>query len=197
MKKVIYSLMFLLPVIFLNFGCKKDDPLPEPEPEPEPELEQITDPRDGQVYWVVNLRGSFWMAENLNYEMEDSWWYNDDPSLGSIYGRLYSWDSAKEACPPGWRLPTHQEITELITFYGTTGQAYEALIEDGGSGFNALLGGWRYPVSGYYGLELGGVYWSGTEIEPQSAWCYEFYSGRLRNGYSYQVYGNSCRCLQD
>ena len=37
MKKVIYSLMFLLPVIFVNFGCKKDDPLPEPEPEPEPE----------------------------------------------------------------------------------------------------------------------------------------------------------------
>jgi uncharacterized protein (TIGR02145 family) len=55
------------------------------------------------------------MAENLNYDAGDgSWEYDNLPQ----YGRLYQWDVALNACPPGWHLPTDEEWKELELFLG-------------------------------------------------------------------------------
>ena len=94
-----------------------------------------TDPRDNKTYrtttvgtkvlsdaaskgvvWAFSVPTGgtqVWMAENMNYEMEGSWCYNDLESNCAQYGRLYNWNAAMKACPEGWHLPSKDEIDAL------------------------------------------------------------------------------------
>jgi Fibrobacter succinogenes major domain (Fib_succ_major). len=84
------------------------------------------------------------MAENLNYEAEDSYCYDDTTEYCSKYGRLYSWAGAMDSvgmwsknskdcgygkicnstypvrgvCPEGWHLPTRAEWNTLFDAVG-------------------------------------------------------------------------------
>ncbi|MCB9287672.1 MAG: caspase family protein [Lewinellaceae bacterium] len=194
-------------------------PQPQPKSQPQPQPASFTDPRDGQTYRTIEINGLRWMAENLNFDVgEGCWFYDDDPKNGEKYGRLYTWEAAQKACPPGWRLPTDEEWKALANGFGgyvdggnilselkgafidrKPKESYEALIVDGNSGFDALLGGCRYPNGGYYGLGVDGGYWSGTLKDTQGAWGYTFNSGsgRLSRYALDKSYGHSCRCIQD
>ncbi len=168
---------------------------------------RFTDERDGQTYGVVRLLdGNIWTAENLNYTLEDSWCYNDNPISCNEYGRLYTWESALEACPPGWHLPTDEEWREMAKKYGGAHpdatddgeMAFDALINGGTSGFNARLGGyWQSGV--FYFLGNGSLYWSVTQSENNSAESIEFLASRryLGIGAIPKSVGVSVRCLQD
>ena len=102
---------------------------------------------DGKEYPTkVMPDGKRWLLQNLNLEIENSWCYDDDPANCSKYGRLYTWEAAKEACVEfgdGWRLPTDEEWSNLRDVFGNPKKAYKALVEGGSSGFAAQLGGWR------------------------------------------------------
>ena len=78
----------------------------------------LTDSRDGQAYMTMKIGNQVWMAENLNYEMADSYCYDDRTSNCSKYGRLYTWDAAMKACPLGWHLPTQNEWKTLFAMAG-------------------------------------------------------------------------------
>ena len=95
----------------------------------------LKDLRDGQTYRTVKIGDQVWMAENLNYETDNSWCYGDDPANCAKYGRLYTWAAAvgrdedecgiyhacnlgegdiRGACPKGWHLPSQSEWEALI-----------------------------------------------------------------------------------
>ena len=74
----------------------------------------LTDSRDGQVYRTVTIGEQTWMAENLNYAMDGSYCYDDDPANCAKYGRLYTWSVSKTACPSGWHLPTKDDWWTLF-----------------------------------------------------------------------------------
>ena len=37
-------------------------------------------------------------------------------------GYLYTWEGAKRACPPGWRLPSKEDFEELLDYVGEDNQ---------------------------------------------------------------------------
>ncbi|MBR2212715.1 MAG: hypothetical protein IJ896_14935 [Fibrobacter sp.] len=74
--------------------------------------------RDNKTYKVIEYSApgfqGLWFAENLNYEMEGSWCYDEDPKKCNVAGRLYTWDAAMKACPEGWRLPNDEDWKALF-----------------------------------------------------------------------------------
>jgi uncharacterized protein (TIGR02145 family) len=133
--------------------------------------------------------GKQWMTENLNVNTGGSFCYDESELNCRRYGRLYTWESAQQACKSlgdGWRLPTDDDWRKMAKHYGgifddskDEGKAaYAALMIGGSSGFNAVLGGGRVPDEGKYArLEAHGFYWTASEGDPATARFYNFGKG--------------------
>jgi uncharacterized protein (TIGR02145 family) len=115
----------------------------------------FTDSRDEHEYTYKTIGTQTWMAENLNYNAVNSYCYDNNSSNCLIYGRLYTRETAKTACPFGWHLPSGAEWTTLTDYLGTpaggkmkeTGTTHWLSPNAGAtneSGFTALPGGKRY-----------------------------------------------------
>jgi uncharacterized protein (TIGR02145 family) len=169
----------------------------------------FTDTRDGKVYKTVKIGTQIWMAENLNYEAEGSKCYDNNPANGQKYGRLYNWETAKKACPPGWHLPSDAEWQELVNSAGGDKIAGEELKAKSGwnsngngtdeYGFSALPGGRGYSDGVFDFAGSNGYWWSATEYSASSAWYRYMLYGRadvLRDSND-KTYLRSVRCVQD
>ena len=155
--------------------------------------------------------GRRWTTENLNIKSDGSYCYDDAQVSCDRYGRLYTWEGAREGCRAlgeRWRLPTDDEWRQLAKHYGGIIEdskddgraAYLALMTGGRSGFDALLGGNRSPDAGLYERrEAHGFYWTATESAATTAWFYNLGRGGAavnRHQGSKQM-AISVRCVSD
>jgi len=165
------------------------------------------------TYKTAKIGEQVWMAENLNKSTTSgSWCYENSPDSCNKYGRLYSWETAKAACPAGWHLPTRQEWQTLVDYAGgndIAGQKLKAKRywkNDGNGtdnyGFSALPGG-SFSKHGDFFRSNGitGFWWTATEygngfkyyrsIVGDENKVYEETFGSDLEG------GMSVRCIQD
>ncbi|MCT4639402.1 MAG: hypothetical protein N4A72_16985 [Bacteroidales bacterium] len=80
-----------------------------------PDYGSFTDNRDGKIYKTIKIADKTWMAENLDYNCKNSYYYNNSEE-NRVFGRLYTYDAAKNACPAGWHLPSDNEWKQLADF---------------------------------------------------------------------------------
>lgn len=159
----------------------------------------IIDPRDGQLYNAVQIGNQIWMAQNLNYYVpKKSWCYHESNKNCEIYGRIYTYDVAKEVCMEGWRLPNKEDVEILMK----TLQYPDAssLLKGGVSNFDALMGGWRGANEGFYGLENEVRFWTASEKagNPLHAWFFGIHKqyNTFYIDYDTQKNGYYVRCIK-
>lgn len=128
----------------------------------------------GKSYKTVLINGQIWMAENLNFPVEGSWIYDDNPDFAFQYGRLYSWNAAMAACPEGWHIPSDEEWTSLIDFLGGEEKACFRLLEGGDSGLNIRFSGYKTEGGFFMSVARVADFWSSTESSPGNAWLRYF-----------------------
>lgn len=144
----------------------------------------FVDARDNQSYRYTEVDGLEWMAENFNYAVNSgngSWYYGnaersfisdghpvDSEEDRKKYGRLYSYATAIDAAPEGWRLPTTKEWNSLLNSYGGQAFAGEHLIEGGRSGLDLNFAGLLMFYStedpalrnNFSDQEMAGLFWT-------------------------------------
>ena len=132
--------------------------------------DSFKDSRDGEVYKIVKIGNQVWMAENLRYNVKGSWLNPDNPS--KEYGRLYTWEQARNACPKGWHVPTDVDWDKLINYSGGWKSAGIKLKSTNGwaensngnntNGFNALPSG-IYRKSKFTQLGEQTIFWASVK----------------------------------
>lgn len=239
MKRRIWLIQLILTgsILIITGSCKKDS---NNNPS-----DTITD-ADGNVYSTVTIGTQVWMAENLRTTKDNNvtpfplvtdgaawgtmttaaycWYNNDEAANKSVYGALYNWTAAMNACPAGWHLPTDEEWKALERNLGmnntdadATGWRYSGLVggklkETGTShwkvpaveatntsGFTSLPGGDRDSDLGFLNLGDYCYFWSATEDGNSRAWYRRLNddnAGVHRNS-SRKETGYSVRCLKN
>ena len=187
MKKILKPLILVL-LPFLLFSCKNEGINGE-------KSDLIVADSCGNSYTTVKIGDKIWMAENLRADkdlhgvaIEDSLIYNPnkDEANVPVYGKLYSWEAALNACPEGWRLPTKDEAKALINAMGDADIAsaklsgekdlWKNLSKDDkdldeyfGKGlFNAVPAGYMYKNE-YYGFQYNANFWTSSLDDSDDA----------------------------
>lgn len=168
--------------------------------------------RDSTVYRFVTIGTQTWMAENLNFETDGSYCYNDSAEYCAKYGRFYAWTAAMTACPSGWHLPTMAEFETLFTAVGgqsiagqklksaTGWEAYSGVTNEDAFAFSALPASIRDSFGSFLNEGYLAYFWSSTEYDGGGRayymnLCYEYDYALLT--INAEFYGYSVRCLKD
>jgi len=175
----------------------------------------MMDKRNRKLYRTVAIGGNIWMAENLNYEVENSYCYNNSADSCAKYGRLYTWaaaiDSVKLAtdagnpqdcgyrktctlpakvqgiCPTGWHLPSKSESEALFTAVGGKSTAGNILKSQTGW----FLGGKGTDAFGFAVLPAGDRSRSG-DFSSDGADAYFWCSAEATVYLAYHMYFRYC-----
>jgi uncharacterized protein (TIGR02145 family) len=167
-------------------------------------IPQVTD----NTQWV-NLKTGAWC------------YYNNDPTNGAIYGKLYNWyaiNDQRGLAPSGWHIPTKAEYTTLGDCLGGSLVAGDKLKETGtahwlgfnigatnSSGFTALPGGLRLGFSGSFnngtfsGINNEGRWWTSSWYDNDWSWFHNLYGAASNSYVDYfsKDAGFSVRCVKD
>ena len=189
--------------------------------------QSMIDERDGREYCTIDIGSQLWMAENLQYTTDSSYSNPNNPSdINRSYGRLYTFEEAKQVCPPGWHLPSDQEWKTLEAYLGIGSNEldndnWRGLSEgaqlkspedwqtssdsnatgNNMSGFNALpAGNWNPSYGPYFSLGEQAFFWTSTVYDSTGgAWIrrLSFDNAGIERTYFSQSLGFSCRCVKD
>ncbi len=162
--------------------------------------DSILDTRDQKVYKMVKIGNLTWMAENLKWECEGSFIYEDLPKNLKKYGRLYSYEASQKACPVGSHLPTKQDWDSLKHYADlkNEGDVGEKLMKKTKPGFAATLSGYKNAKGKFVALEEEGLFWGADNTA--------YFEGQMTN-VSFKINGAiqkkdfkncySIRCVKD
>ena len=210
-------IVLLLPVMFAACGDDNSDFISRPDgKEPSSSAgvfsgstRNLTDSRDGKTYKILTIGTQTWMAENLNFETDSSFCYNDEETNCTKFDRLYMWEAAITACPGGWHLPNLTEWETLMNSVGGQTMTGKALMSTSGwdsdgngtdsYGFSVLPAGYRDFKGNYKDEGSNAFVWTSTEVYSDSAYYVSFWRGRVNVnlGDRYKYDGLSVRCLKD
>ena len=109
---------------------------------------EILDEKSGNTYKTIQFGPYTWMAENVNYKISRSACYDEDTDNCKIYGRLYQSNSASQACPSGFKVPTEADFKYMVSFSKN--------IADPAFGFNPQMSGYCETVNGELQCSRGG-----------------------------------------
>jgi len=194
---------------------------------------------DGNVYKTVKIGDQVWMTENLrvthysdgseipNVTEGHTWanltsgaWcdYNNDATLGKVYGHLYNWFTVdtKKLAPQGWHVPSYEEFITLNNFVvqptgggklreaGTAHWPSPNTDATNETRFTALPNGVRSSdehnggVGNFSYLNEAATFWTSTIItEPVFGMLNNFYPEAITFGGNYRQYGNGIRLIKD
>ena len=142
-------------------------------------------------------------------------YFNNDPTLGTIYGKLYNWYTVNDSrglAPSGWHIPSDSEWTKFIEYLGGLSTSGDKLKESGIShwngpnygatnetGFSALPGGYRSIYGTFRSIGNYGSWWSSTENITTTAWDrgLVFSNASTFRYDNFKGSGFSIRCIKD
>lgn len=222
-----YSLTIIGLISFFLTSCKKDNPAT---------TYTVTD-IDGNIYRTITIGNQTWMSENLKVThyrngdiipniMDSVTWsnittgacsdYNNLPTNGAIYGKLYNWysvDDNRNIAPVGWHVSTDADWIILSNYLGGDTIAGGKLKEidtthwespnkgaSNETGFTALPGGARGFTGIYAGVRIYGGWWGycGSDF---STGCYNRWLINdkiiINRNYNFKRVGLSVRCVKD
>jgi len=166
----------------------------------------FTDPRDGKTYETITFEKRIgdssikrtWYAENNRHFIEGSYCYKDEEAYCEVYGRLYNYAHAQDACPDGWHVPTIEEWEYLFTFFGGRHKAGKYLIKGGESDMHMQYGGFGEPGHIFKDIAASGNWWDNELKGANSAGIITLIKGSSE--IYHEVIGSqhklSCRCVQ-
>jgi len=164
------------------------------------------------------------------------WAYSGDESNVAVYGRLYTWfvvADNRKICPENWHVPTNTEWITLTDYLINNGYGYggsgtgiaKSMAATSGwwtspsagtpgndqesnntSGFSALPGGCRFPMSDYEtiaefrGLSEFSFWWSSDVSTSSGTWGRTMSYGNTdvgSSGRGLEKLGFSVRCVRD
>lgn len=185
---------------------------------------------------VVTIGSQVWMAENLNVDKfrngdpipqvitEEEWqkasregtpawcYYNNDPSNGETYGKLYNWYAVNDSrglAPAGWHIPSDNEWTQLTNYLGEADNAGTQLKSDNGwkdqgngtnsTSFSGLPGGIRNHLGKFNYIGGYGYWWSSSEFTTGIAWhrYLSYVNDGIKRGSSKEAFGMAVRCIKN
>jgi uncharacterized protein (TIGR02145 family) len=185
----------------------------------------------GRTYNTVLIGSQCWFKENLdvgtkinsstnsypqtNNGIIEKYCYDNDSANCDIYGGLYEWTEAMQysntpgtrgICPPGWHIPTHEEMQTLRSAVGDNSNALKAVGQGTGSGagtntsgFSALLAGFRSTNIFFSNLGFSVDFWSSTERNATDAYHLGlyYYGSNIDLNFNNKNFGFSVRCVKD
>lgn len=152
-----------------------------------------------------------WMTKNLSSKVPGkSACYENKKGNCRKYGRLYDFNTAKQACPSNWRLPTDADWDSLVKALGeNNGKILKSKTgwaeNDGGPGngsdsigFDARPSGIVYEGSFMY-LGHHAYFWTATERNAETAFyrSLSYDSPESYRYYNFKTAGYAVRCVQD
>jgi len=200
-----------------------------------PNYTSVTD-YEGYEYNAVKIGEQVWLDENLrtthytdgsniesgydifdlSTETEPQYWFNydNDLSLGNIYGKLYTWYVINNGniCPESWHVPSDLEWTALTDYLGGASIAGDKLKEAGllhwdspntgatnETGFTALPGGGRTQNIGFYTDKVAGYWWTSSEGSPNEAFLRAMFNDftSVHGNDTNKKHGFSIRCIKN
>ena len=135
-----------------------------------PVFKNFVDKRDKQVYKVKEIGGVDWFVENLNYnDPEGSLCYDRDDANCKAFGRLYTQDAAKKACPDGYHLATDADWKKLEDYAGGAREAALKLKSNGSDdyAFTAMFGGYANKSGIFTTMGEGAYFWT-ADVDADS-----------------------------